>query len=305
MPDIAKRLHKEWLPEVVNLAVRKSGKPQLDAVAVTRGPGLAPSLEQGIAFAKKYAEDNSLPIIGVNHMEGHLLSSFAQNKNGKPAQIFRAGWPALGFLISGGHTELVLMRAIGDCVLLGETLDDAAGEAYDKVARMLHLGYPGGPILAEIAKTGKPVYRLPEPMTHRKDLNFSFSGLKTQVRYFLEENKPELTKQFIADFAASFQDAVFRHLMKRFRRAIELYSPSVVLLGGGVVSNVQLRKRARLVAKEYGVPTYIPYSKKLFTDNAAMIGVAASFQFARGEFTDPADIDRLPNLNFPKIDVTV
>lgn len=298
VPDIAKRLHKEWLPKVVDRALRQAGNPKLDAIAVTIGPGLAPSLEQGITYARLLATKWNLPVLAVNHMEGHLLSSYAQNKFGKPVRNFSESWPALGFLISGGHTELVLMKGMGVYELLGETLDDAAGEAYDKVARMLMLGYPGGPILAEMAKSGSPKYHLPEPMTMRKDLSFSFSGLKTAARQYLEREKPTLTKDFIQDFAASFQQAVFKHLMTRFRRSIELYSPQVILLGGGVVSNIDLRNLARSVAKEYGLPTYIPYTKKLITDNAAMIGVVASFKFARGEFTDPILLDRLPNLNF-------
>jgi N6-L-threonylcarbamoyladenine synthase len=308
VPDIAKRLHKEWLPKVVDLALRRAGITdlringltdlrQIDAIAVTRGPGLAPSLEQGIAYAKKLALEFSLPLIAVNHMEGHLLSAFAQTKNGTrglPTPLY----PALGFLISGGHTELVLMRGLGDYTLLGETLDDAAGEAYDKVARMLLLGYPGGPILADMATRGTPKYHLPEPMTARQDLNFSFSGLKTAARHFLEREKPELTKDFIQDFAASFQAAVFKHLMKRLRRAIDLYSPQMLLLGGGVVSNVTLRDTTRTLAKEYGLPVYYPYTKKLITDNAAMIGIAAYHQYLRKGFVDPASLDRLPNLNF-------
>ncbi len=300
VPDIAKRLHQEWLPKVVGRALRQAGSPKLDALAVTIGPGLAPSLEQGIAYTKKLSTIYHLPIIPVNHMEGHLLSSFATNKNGKPVRNFSKGWPALGFLISGGHTELVLMRGIGDYELLGETLDDAAGEAYDKVARLLKLGYPGGPILAEMAKAGKPIYHLPEPMTMRKDLDFSFSGLKTAARQYLEKNDPELTKEFIQDFSASFQKAVFKHLMTRFRRAIDLYSPKIILLGGGVVSNVKLRDLTRAVAKEYDLPVYTPYSKKLITDNAAMIGVVASYKFEKGEFADPNELDRLPNLGFPR-----
>jgi N6-L-threonylcarbamoyladenine synthase len=303
VPDIAKRLHQEWLPKVVDLALRKAGTPKLDCLAVTVGPGLAPSLEQGITYARHLASKWDLPLIAVNHMEGHLLSSFATNKNGKPVRSFSGGWPALGFIISGGHTELVLMKEMGVYELLGETLDDAAGEAYDKVARMLMLGYPGGPILAEMAKSGTPKYHLPEPMTMRKDLNFSFSGLKTAARQFLEREKPELNKEFIQDFAASFQKTVFKHLMTRFRRAIDLYSPKMILLGGGVVSNIDLRDLTRSVAKEYGIPTYIPYNKKLITDNAAMIGVVASYKFARGEFSDPSSLDRLPNLNFDKINV--
>jgi N6-L-threonylcarbamoyladenine synthase len=307
VPDIAKRLHHDWLPKVVDLALRQAGilenrntgKPKLDALAVTIGPGLAPSLEQGITYCRHLASKMNLPIIAVNHMEGHLLSSFAQSKTGTRG-LKNPKYPALGFLISGGHTELVLMEEIGSYELLGVTLDDAAGEAYDKVARMLMLGYPGGPILAEMAKSGTPRHHLPEPMTSRKDLNFSFSGLKTASRQYLEREKPELTKEFIKDFAASFQQAVFKHLMTRLRRAIDLYSPKMLLLGGGVVSNIDLRNLTRTTAKEYGVPTYIPYSKKLITDNAAMIGVVASYKFARGEFADPSSLDRLPNLNFSK-----
>jgi len=297
VPDIAKRLHKEWLPRVVDTALRKAGTPNLDAIAVTVGPGLAPSLEQGIDYAKKLATDKNLPLIAVNHMEGHLLSSYAQTKSGTKG-LNHPQYPALGFLISGGHTELVLMKSLGKYELLGETLDDAAGEAYDKVARMLGLGYPGGPILAEMAKFGTPKYELPEPMTGRNDLNFSFSGLKTRSRYFLEKENPQLTKEFIQDFAASFQQAIFKHLMRRFKRAIDLYNPQMILLGGGVVSNIKLRQLARQTAKNYGLPTYLPYSSKLFTDNAAMIGIAAYYQYLNKDFADPESLDRLPNLNF-------
>jgi N6-L-threonylcarbamoyladenine synthase len=304
VPDIAKRLHQEWLPLVTARALKqaKLTPSDLDAIAVTIGPGLAPSLEQGIDHAKNLSKEYSLPIIPINHLEGHLLSSYATNLNDNgPLTKVPPEYPALGFLISGGHTQLVLMQRVGEYQLLGATLDDAAGEAYDKVARMLGLGYPGGPILAEMARTGSPIYPLREPMTTRRDLDFSFSGLKTQAKYFLEREKPELTKQFILDFSASFQQAVFKHLMRRFRRAIELHSPAMILLGGGVVSNIPLRTLARKTAKEFGIPTHIPYSKKLITDNAAMIGVVASFQFTSGNFVDPDSLDRLPNLNFPTI----
>lgn len=303
VPDIAKRLHQEWLPKVVDLALRRAGSPNLDALAVTIGPGLAPSLEQGIIYCRELATKWNLPVIAVNHMEGHLLSAFATNKNGNGLLTSHTRYvmfPALGFIISGGHTELVLMKKIGEYELLGETLDDAAGEAYDKVARMLMLGYPGGPILAEMARTGTPRYPLPEPMTTRKDLSFSFSGLKTASRQYLEREKPEMTKEFIKDFAASFQRAVFKHLMTRFKRAIDLYSPKMILLGGGVVSNVDLRNLTRKTAEEYSIPTHIPYSKKLITDNAAMIGVVASYKFARSEFSALSSLDRLPSLNFDK-----
>ncbi|MFH2085441.1 MAG: tRNA (adenosine(37)-N6)-threonylcarbamoyltransferase complex transferase subunit TsaD [bacterium] len=300
VPDIAKRLHHEWLPKVVARALRQAGNPKLDALAVTIGPGLAPSLEQGIAYIKILEARFQIPVIAVNHMEGHLLSSFAKIKTGTGG-IANPEYPALGFLISGGHTELVLVHGIGDYELLGVTLDDAAGEAYDKVARLLMLGYPGGPILAEMAKAGRPIYHLPEPMTTRKDLDFSFSGIKTAARQYLEREKPELTREFIANFAASFQQTVFKHLMTRFRRAIDLYSPKMILLGGGVVSNVALRTLTRSVAKEYDLPVYFPKSNKLITDNAAMIGTTAYYKYLNNEFTPPNQLDRLPNLNFTSI----
>lgn len=274
---------------------------KLDAISVTIGPGLAPSLEQGITYAVELAKKLDLPLIPVNHLEGHLLAPYANNSKGNgPFSKASPKYPALGFLISGGHTELVLAKGIGDYKLLGATLDDAAGEAYDKVARMLELGYPGGPILAEMAKTGNAIYPLKEPMTSRQDLDFSFSGIKTQAKYFLDREKPELTKEFIQDFSASFQQAVFKHLMRRFKRAIELHSPEMILLGGGVVANVPLRTLARKTASSYNIPTYIPYSSKLITDNAAMIGIVASYKFENKDFANPQELDRLPNLNFPR-----
>ncbi|MEI6690933.1 MAG: tRNA (adenosine(37)-N6)-threonylcarbamoyltransferase complex transferase subunit TsaD [bacterium] len=328
VPDIAKRLHHEWLPKVVDLALRKAGislgtvpkrnsrvQPEkgstavegtvprgVDAIAVTIGPGLAPSLEQGIAYATEFAHLYNIPLIPVNHMEGHLLSSYVQNKKGTSSfSKTNPQYPSIGFLISGGHTELVLMKGIGNYQLLGETLDDAAGEAYDKVARLLMLGYPGGPILAEMAKNGTPNYHLPEPMTTRKDLNFSFSGLKAAARRYLESEKPELTQEFVQNFAASFQKAVFKHLTTRLLRAIEEYNPSMLLLGGGVVSNIALRKLTREIAKEYGIKAYFPKDKKLITDNAAMIGYVAWEHVKLGDAFTSQKLDRLPNLNFPKL----
>lgn len=305
VPDIARRKHQEWIELVIMKAIKQAGvgEKEIDAVAVTYGPGLAPSLEVGIDHAKMWAIKLSVPLIPVNHLEGHLLSSLAQNSKGKGGiSEHELGLPALGFLISGGHTELVLMKAIGEYLLLGETLDDAAGEAYDKVARMLKLGYPGGPILSEMAKTGTPRYHLPTPMVGRKDLNFSFSGLKTAALNALKklEDVPH-DRQFVADFSASFQQAASQHLMKKLDQAIVLYSPQTIVLGGGVVSNVTLRQAARKVARQHGVTARIPYISKLFTDNAGMIGVAAWYQWKQGRVIEKAmEIERQPNLNFPR-----
>lgn len=307
VPDIARRKHQEWMEPVIEKAIKRAGITQsaIEAVAVTYGPGLAPSLEVGIDHAKAWAQKLSVPLIPVNHLEGHLLSSLAKNSKGNGGiNESPALFPALGFLISGGHTELVLMKAIGDYYLLGETLDDAAGEAYDKVARMLHLGYPGGPLLAEMAKEGTPRFDLPTPMVGRKDLNFSFSGLKTAALNALRklENVPH-DRQFVADFSASFQKAVFNHLTKKLDQAICIYHPHTLFLGGGVVSNVALRQAARTVASKHGVKTIIPRSTSLFTDNAGMIGVAGWYVWKQHRIPAQAlDIERQPNLNFPRIE---
>jgi N6-L-threonylcarbamoyladenine synthase len=236
-------------------------------------------------------------------MEGHLLSSFAKNSKGKgPFSKTKPQFPILGLLVSGGHTQLVLAKKIGKYKLLGQTLDDAAGEAFDKVAKMLGLGYPGGPVLSEFAKKGKPIYNLPVPMKDSNDLNFSFSGLKTACLYKLEElkkKKKRFDKQFYYDFSASFEKSATDSLQIKLGRAIEKFKPKQVILGGGVINNLTLRKKARQTCKKYGLKLFIPYSKKLFSDNAAMIGVCAWYQAKRGDFVKNIDsLDRLPNLCF-------
>ena len=270
---------------------------QIDAVAVTYGPGLAPALEVGISAAKAFCLSWDKPLLAINHMEGHLLSPLAQNSRGGGSKVSDLKFPVLGFLISGGHTQLVLMKKLGVYQILGETLDDAAGEAYDKVARMLKLGYPGGPILAQLALEGEPKYDLPVPMKDRQDLNFSFSGIKTASMYKLKELNLPLTRQFSADFAASFQKAVTTSLMIKYKKAIQIYKPRQIFLGGGVVSNLAIRSKARNIARGFKISYFIPYNKKLFTDNAGMIGVAAYCKAKRGEFVaDLNKLDRKPNL---------
>jgi N6-L-threonylcarbamoyladenine synthase len=175
VPHIAKRKHVEWIDRVISEAMKKARVDSIDAIAVTQGPGLAPCLEVGITKAKELSGLWKKPLIAVNHLEGHLLSSFAKNSKGTYG-IPSPAFPALGFIISGGHTELVLMKDFGEYELLGETLDDAAGEAYDKVARMLNLGYPGGPILAEMAKEGKAIYHCPSRCGREKICILVFRG---------------------------------------------------------------------------------------------------------------------------------
>ena len=177
-------------------------------------------------------------------------------------------------------------------------MDDAAGEAFDKVAKMLNLGYPGGPIISELAKKGQPIYELPVPMVHSQDLNFSFSGLKTACLYKIRSSKFE-TRNDYCNFAASFEKSVARALMIKLEKAIQLIKPKQIVLGGGVISNLQVRTETRKVGRKFGVPVFMAYTKKLFTDNAAMIGVCAWYQAQRGDFVKKIDqLDRLPNLTF-------
>ncbi len=295
VPHLAKRAHEAKIEFVFKEALKRAAvaEPQIDAIAVTVGPGLAPALEVGVDFAKNLALKLKKPIIAVNHMEGHLLSSLANMEGSDPSM------PALGLLASGGHTQLILVKKIGHYQLLGETLDDAAGEALDKLAKMLKLGYPGGPIVEELARSASlraianPI-KLPIPLQHSKDLNFSFSGLKTAALYQIQKSK--ITKQYIYDMCALFQKAIAISLQTKLSKAIAIYQPQALLLGGGVMSNLYIRRQIRATARP--LPVLLPYSKKLYTDNAAMIGVAAHWHYLKKDFADPASLDRQPNLNF-------
>jgi len=333
-------------PACAGREVPTPGVKFINAIAVTIGPGLAPALEVGIAYAKKLSLEHHKPLIAINHMEGHLLSSLAlpntptPNTPGvKPAcagrevptpgvkLIFPAIgsplFPAIGLLVSGGHTQLILVKKIGDYQLLGETLDDAGGEALDKLAKMLKLGYPGGPIIEELAKKGNPnAIKLPIPIRYSKDFNFSFSGLKTAALYKIQDrfgtsksngselsavcnevkdsSEPSPSKKFTHNMAAAFQQAIAISLTTKLTRAIKEYNPESILLGGGVFSNLYIRNQVRKTVKSFNLLLHCPYSKKLYTDNAAMIAIAASFKFYKGStFVKNLDkLDRIPNLNF-------
>jgi N6-L-threonylcarbamoyladenine synthase len=304
VPHLAKRAHIDKIEPVTKEALLNSGfrtLSEIDAIAVTIGPGLAPALEVGLAYAKKLSLDHKKPLIAINHMEGHLLSSLALNSKGKhphasyePANIF----PAIGLLVSGGHTQLILVKEFGHYQLLGETLDDAAGEALDKLSKMLKLGYPGGPIIEILAKQGDPkAIKLPIPMQYSKDLNFSFSGLKTAALYQIQKAKPN--KQYTHNMCASFQQAVATSLTTKLTKAIKQYSPKSILLGGGVFSNLYIRNKVRNTVKSFNLPLHLPYSKKLFTDNAAMICIPAYYKYLKQDFVkNIAQLDRQPNLEF-------
>lgn len=295
VPSIAQRAHKERIDLAIAEALKRAGLKldNIDVFAVTYGPGLAIALEVGVNKAKELAKKYGQPLVAVNHMVGHIYANLAKTKTGKAA-LDSIEYPTLALLVSGGHTELVLVKAAFDFKIVGQTLDDAMGEAYDKVAKMLNLGYPGGPIIDRLAKEGDAyAYGFPIPMKTSKDLNFSFSGLKTAVLYKIRDCKP--TRKETVDIAASFQRVAFESVILKLIQAVKKYQIKQVLLGGGVVSNTAFRKAIRQTLKPLGVKVYYPNLKKLCADNAAMIAVAAYYQAKRGYFVkNLGSLDRDP-----------
>ena len=301
VPFMAQRLHKERIDAVVELAVQRSVKcwTEIEAICVTAGPGLAPALQVGIEKARQLADEYSLPLYAVNHMAGHVASCFVESGN-RPTPLF----PALALLVSGGHTELVYFEQFGKFQIIGQTLDDALGEAYDKVAKMLGLGYPGGKLIAILAEKGNPdAYELPIPLQYSKDFNFSYSGLKNATRLLIYDLKGGqhnhlLTEEVIQDVAAVFQKVAQAAVMLKVEKALKAH-PQVksLLLAGGVAANMALRKKLRVLTRKFGVEIFLPSNLKLCTDNAAMIGVAAVLGIEAGQQpVDPAILDRLPGL---------
>ena len=284
-PSLAARMHLERIDWVVDRALRQAqcGYKDIDGIAVTTGPGLAISLGVGIEKAKKLAKDLKVSLVGINHIEGHLLSPLAKsNSKFEIRNLKDIKWPALGLVVSGGHTELILMEKIGKYKILAKTQDDALGEALDKAARMLGLGYPGGVVLEKMAREGNPkAYPLPLPMARQTERHeFSYSGLKSAF-YRLTQTVDSNSKQSVCDLAACFQNRAFQHLERVVKNIIngeEYKSVSDLLVGGGVIANIDLRKRLRKMGRELNLRVHFPYSKKLVGDNAAMIGVAAGLK---------------------------
>lgn len=279
MPSLAQRQHQERIDWVVNKTVKQSGisMEKVDAIAVTIGNGLGIALGVGINKAKELAIKHNKPLIPVSHTEAHLLSPFANPRSEilNPKSI---NFPALGLVLSGGTTVLCLVKAIGKYEILAETSDDTLGEALDKAARLLGLGYPGGAILEKFAKSGDPKkYKLPLPLqTDRIKNRFSYSGLKTAfVRLFNDIKNPN--KQDITDLAASFQSVAFSHVLKvlEFQIVNNKLKIENLLFGGGVANNIEIKKHLRKLLKKYNIKLHVPYTKKLNGDNAAMIGVCA------------------------------
>ncbi|MFH1827418.1 MAG: tRNA (adenosine(37)-N6)-threonylcarbamoyltransferase complex transferase subunit TsaD [bacterium] len=271
---------------------------QIDYIAVTYGPGLAIALEVGVEKAKELSRKYNKKIIPVNHMEGHIYASFAQNSKGNPKRPFM--FPYLGLLVSGGHTEIILWEDHLKFKLLGATVDDAAGEALDKAAKMLNLGYPGGPVIERIASKveNRDIFKFSRPMRRSKNLNLSFSGLKTALYYLLKDNNEDFKIKEINDIASSFQEAVFDSIILKTRRAIEMTGVKNIAVGGGVVANKRLRNLLRSLVKEFKGEIIFPPQKYLCTDNAAMIGVAAHYKAQAGIFVKNfKTFDREPKLS--------
>ncbi len=286
MPELASREHLEKIEPVVDEALEKAGVSlkEIEAVAVTQGPGLVGSLLVGVCYAKALAFGLNIPFIGVNHIEGHVFSIAFENP---PVE-----YPALALIVSGGHTNIFYIPEAGKYKVVSRTRDDAAGEAFDKVAKMLGLEYPGGPVIEKIAKTGD-ANKIKFPIAKISDgrPDFSFSGLKTAVSRYLRENEitpcceNETPSQKIKDVAASFQATVVKTLIGKMEKlAVEL-NPKTLIVAGGVACNLALQEAARKIADKLNLPVYFP-SKHLSTDNAAMIAAAGNFYLERGEKSD-------------------
>jgi len=306
-PTLAKREHQKNLPQVLKRALKKAKKPKIDLIAVTIGPGLEPCLWTGVNFAKELAKRENLPIVPVNHIEAHILANLLpqiseisnfQCAKKAPLSSFTSfryretqlliskqlKFPAICLVVSGGHTQLILMRDFAKYRILGETRDDAAGECFDKIARILGLGYPGGPIIA--AEASKQVHRgrasvkLPRPMIYQKNYDFSFSGLKTAVLYNFKKQKPKLrkSKEYIREICLEAQQAIIDVLIKKTLRAAKDFRAKTIILGGGVAANKELRKQLKkTVQKELPDSRYLIPDIQFCTDNAAMVGVAGYF----------------------------
>ena len=284
VPELASRQHLEAVHPMLERALEESGLSlsEIDGVAVTCGPGLIGAVVVGVAVAKSLAAALEVPLIGVNHLEGHLYSTFLEYPD--------LQYPVLSLLVSGGHTMLVLMEKPGSYVLLGSTRDDAAGEAFDKVAKLLGLGFPGGPAVEIGARSGSPgEFRFPRPML-REGYEFSFSGLKTAVRNFAQAN-PGVP---VPDICLEFQEALVEVLAVKVKRALKEFAPASLTLVGGVAANSRLRAALEAVARDLGVEFAVP-SMRLCTDNAAMIA-RAGFELHQLGISSPLTLDAVANL---------
>jgi len=279
VPEIASRKHVEAISYVVDEALKVAGKTlnDIDAVAVTRGPGLVGSLLVGLSYGKSIAYSKNIPLIGVNHLKGHISAAYLEHD---------VTYPYVSLLVSGGHTELYLVKAHDDMTLLGRTRDDAAGEAFDKASKIMGLGYPGGIVIDNLAKSGDVnFHKFPRALNCKTSFDFSFSGVKTSFRNYLLNHDKEFIDNNINSILASFQEAIVDVLERKSFIALKTHGVKDLVVSGGVAANSRLRERFMKRSEEEGVNVYIP-SKVLCTDNAAMIGAAAHFEYVAGNFVD-------------------
>ena len=297
VPELASRAHQQNVVPVVSEAVKRAGitKEQLSAVAFTRGPGLMGSLLVGVNFAKGFARSLGIPLIDVNHLQGHVMAHFIDGGEG---DFNPPPFPFLCLLVSGGNSQIVLVRAYNDMEVLGQTIDDAAGEAIDKCSKVMGLGYPGGPVIDRLARQGNPkAFQFAEP--HIPGLDYSFSGLKTSFLYNLRkwvEDDPDFVEHHKEDLAASLEWTIVDVLMKKLRLAVKQTGIKHVAVAGGVSANNGLRNAFKDHARRYGWTIYIP-KFSYTTDNAAMIGIVGHFKYKDKVFC-PIDAPAFSKVTF-------
>jgi N6-L-threonylcarbamoyladenine synthase len=287
VPELASREHMKTVVPVVKNALdeAKIQTEKIEGVAVTYGPGLVGSLLIGLSFAKSLSYSLKVPLIGINHIEGHIFANFLENLHLEP--------PFVCLVISGGHSNLIYVADKGEYELLGRTRDDAAGEAFDKVAKVLKLGYPGGPIIDKVSKEGKPDFvRFPRAYLEEGSFDFSFSGLKTAVAIYVSKLSEKQLERRKIDIATSFQEAIVDVLVEKGIKAALLKKVKNIALAGGVARNSRLRHRLKTEAKRHNLNVFYP-SPILCTDNAAMIASAGDFRLSRGERSS-LDLNAIP-----------
>ncbi|GGD74133.1 tRNA (adenosine(37)-N6)-threonylcarbamoyltransferase complex transferase subunit TsaD [Maribacter cobaltidurans] len=283
VPELASRAHQQNIVPVTDQALAKANidKKQLSAIAFTRGPGLLGSLLVGTSFAKSLSLALDIPLIEVNHMQAHILAHFI-----KADTMKTPAFPFIALTISGGHTQIVKVKDFFDMEILGQTLDDAVGETFDKSAKVLDLPYPGGPLIDKYAATGNP-YAFEFPIPKVKDLDFSFSGLKTSILYFIQKQtsqNPNFIQENLEDICASIQFTIIQILMRKLKKVVKKTGIKNIAIGGGVSANSGIRKALKAAEKELGWTTYIP-NFEFCTDNAGMIGIVGYYKFKLGQFT--------------------
>ena len=285
VPELASRAHQQNILPVVDAAIRQAGidKSQIDAVAFTRGPGLLGSLLVGVSFAKGFSQALNVPLIEVNHLQAHVLSHFIRTTDDSVVPQF----PFLCLLVSGGHTQIILLRSHFDMEILGQTIDDAAGECIDKAAKIMDLGYPGGPIIDRLAQEGNAeAFRFATP--HIPNYDYSFSGIKTSFLYFLRDQlavNPQFIEEHKADLCASIQKDIVDFLLKKLERAAIDTGVRQIAIAGGVSANSCLREGLQRMCRRHHWQPFIPQFQ-FCTDNAAMVGIVGYFKYLNRDFAD-------------------